>query len=425
MALTHKIAANTIYQIAGKAISMSITILATVIITRTYGRTGYGEFNLMQVWPALFFIIIDFGLNAIATRELSKNPDDTSLASKYIGNILLFRIVLSLFFVVFLSAMLMFFPYSHMLKIGIAINLLQILTQALYTTLNIVFQTHLRYDYSTIGYLSGYLLILVLILVLSFLNAPVMLVGFSYVIGGVLTYFINLKFLHKLNIFPVLRIDKEVLTYLLIQALPLGLMFIFSQISFKSDSLLMSVLKLPSQYNLTNTESIAVYGLAYKIFEVALVIPTFLMNSVYPILVRHMEESKEKLKNTFFKSMAFLLVSGVVFGLVGILFSSVAINFLGGAEFEQSVLVLKILLAGLFLYYLTQPISWLIVTLGNQRILPIIYLVSAIFNVSANYYFIPRYSFYASSVITHISEFIVLVLLAFAAHKTWKAKYAD
>jgi len=71
--INQKIAANTIYQLVGKASTMTITIIATMLITRIYGRNLYGEFSIMQSWPALFFIIVDFGINTIATRELSKD----------------------------------------------------------------------------------------------------------------------------------------------------------------------------------------------------------------------------------------------------------------------------------------------------------------------------------------------------------------
>ena len=100
---TTKIAANTIYQVIGKVISMSITMLAVIIITRTYGREDYGAFSLMQSWPALFFVIVDFGINAVAARELSK---DWSKANKYLGNILVIRFLFSLLIVVLLSIVL-------------------------------------------------------------------------------------------------------------------------------------------------------------------------------------------------------------------------------------------------------------------------------------------------------------------------------
>lgn len=121
-----KIASNTIYQIVGKVISMSITMLAVVIITRSYGREGYGAFSLMQSWPALFFVIVDFGINAIAARELSK---DWTKANKYLGNILIIRLIFSLGLIFLLSAGLNFFPYSPELKNGIRLGLFVLLTQ--------------------------------------------------------------------------------------------------------------------------------------------------------------------------------------------------------------------------------------------------------------------------------------------------------
>jgi len=418
---TKKIASNTFYQMLGKVFSMAITILATVVITRFYGREEYGAFSLMQNWPALFFIIVDFGLNAIATRELSK---DWSKAGVYFGNILVIRTLLSLFFIFFLWIALAFFPYSDSLKFGIRLSLLLILMQALYTTTNIIFQVRLKYDMSTIGYLVGYLSILFLILVFALFRINVVWVSFSYVVGGAITFFVNLGFVRKLGVKPDFGLDSDLWKYLFIQTIPLGLMFIFSQINFKSDSILLSILRLPNRYGLNNTESVAVYNLPYKIFEVALVVPTFFMNSVYPVLVRHMMEGKSRLKFTFERSMTLLILSGVGAGLIGFVFAPFAIKVLGGSQFAQSVGVLRILMLGLVLYYATQPISWLIVTLGKQNYLPYIYLVGAIFNVTANYIFIPRYSFYASAVITHLSELIILIMLIIAASKAWRLKYA-
>jgi len=99
-------------------------------------------------------------------------------------------------------------------------------------------------------------------------------------------------------------------------------------------------------------------------------------------------------------------------------------KILGGEEFYQSTGVLNILSGGLFIFYLTSPISWLIVTLGYQKYLPWIYFVSFSFNLIMNFIFIPKYSFYAASWITVLSELIVLILLIIFARKSWRLKYA-
>lgn len=417
---TKKIASNTIYQIIGKFFSMMITVLATVIITRAYGREGYGIFSLMQAWPALFFVIADFGINAIATRELSK---DWGKAQAFLGNILFIRLAFSLILIAFLCIVIVFFPYSTDVKMGVMLGLLLILTQSLYATTNIVFQVKLRYDLSTVGYIAGYVVILAAVLALSYFRAHPLWINFSYVIGGVLTFLINFAFWKKLGVTPSLRFDKNVWKFLFAESLPLGLMFVFSQINWRSDAILMSVLKMPARYGLNNNESVAIYSLPYKVFEVMLVVPTFFMNSAYPVMVRHLQEGKKKFLATFAKIMTFLAISGVFCGFIGVLFSPLAVRFLGGAEFSQSVFVLSILSFGLVLYFLTQPIAWMIVTVGKHKYLPWIYLASAVLNVGANLVFIPKYSFYASALITHVSELLVLVLLVLYAIRAWKLKY--
>lgn len=416
-----KIAKNTFYQLIGKIVSMSITVFIVLIVTRSYGREGYGSFSLMQTWPALFFVVVDFGINAIATRELSK---DWSKASDYLGNILLIRVAFSLGIMLLLALSLKFFPYSDWLKSGIILSLALILTQALFSCTNIIFQVKLRYDLSVIGNLLGYVVILALSLYLSAIKADIRLVSFSYVIGGLATFVVNLHFVKKIGVTISLKYNKTMIRYLLLSSLPLGLMFVFSQINFKADSILLSVLKLPLRLGLSNIESVGVYALPYKVFEVALVIPTFLMNSVFPVMVSKMERSSEDLKLLFTRSLRALVLAAMAASIGGVILAPWIVDVLGGAEFHQSVLVLRILLSGLVVFYMTQPFAWLLVTMDSQKVLPYIYLIGAVFNVSANYLLIPRFSFLASSVITIVSELLILILLLLATQKVWRRKYA-
>jgi O-antigen/teichoic acid export membrane protein len=244
------------------------------------------------------------------------------------------------------------------------------------------------------------------------------------VIGGLVSFVISLHYLRKLDVLFRLYFDKDLIKKLIIGALPLGLMFIFSQMSFKEDALMISFLRLPSSYGLNNTESVAVYALPYKIFEVCLVLPTFFMNSTYPVLVKKMEEGEEALKKVFKKSFVVLACMGLAVALMSQPFIPFAVNFLGDSQFTESILVLRLLLIGIVFYYLTSPLSWLVVTLGYQKRLPIIYFSSAVFNLFANLIFIPKYSFYAATVITQLSELIIFILLLNTAKKSWKDHYA-
>ncbi len=419
---TKKIAKNTLYQLVGKVFTMGVTVLVTVLITRGYGRELYGDFSLMQGIPALFFIITDFGLNAISVREVSKNE---SKIYHYFVNVLIFRVVLSLIFIILVAGLLQFFPYSQNLKFGIRLGLLLILTFSLHSTTNIIFQTKLRYDLSVLGQSLGYVLILGVSFFLVLSKAPVAWINFSYVIGGLLSFLINFSLIKKLGISTDFYLDLPLIKSLFKESLPLGIMFVFSQMNFKEDALLISVLRVPKWLNMSHSEAVGVYALPYKIFEVALVVPTFFMNAVYPVLVRHMQEGEQRLLASFRRVLIFLASSGIVCGLLGAVFASQIISIFGGAEFYRSIAVLQILVGGVFVFYLTQPLSWLIITLGKQIYLPYIYLASVAFNLIFNLVFIPRYSFYAAATITIVSEFLILVLLSYFAVKSWKARFRN
>jgi O-antigen/teichoic acid export membrane protein len=71
MGLPFKIAANTLYQLIGKLITAGITFLVTILIARQFGSTGFGEFTKITTYVAFFYLIVDFGQNAIVLKQIS------------------------------------------------------------------------------------------------------------------------------------------------------------------------------------------------------------------------------------------------------------------------------------------------------------------------------------------------------------------
>jgi O-antigen/teichoic acid export membrane protein len=419
------IASNTFYQLLSKFITMSITFALTYLISKNYGAYGYGLFAIFQSFPALFYIISDFGLNAIGALEISKNEKK---GSEVLSNILVLRLILSLFLMV-ICLILAFYLYpNEELRFGIALGSLIIVAQTLVATTNIIYQLKLRYDISALSNVISY--IFILLGALYFINNQVSVVflNFLYVIGTFLAFGLNFYFLKKFDIKIKLKYEGKYLSKLALLSWPLGLMFVFSQINFKADSILLSILPIPN-LGLTNIETTGVYALPYKIFEVMLVLPTFLMNSTYPLLLKSMQNGFDKLKNNFKKTVFFMFGIGAASSLVlfvGVWFflTPDLISLIFDSEFVYSRDILLILFSGIFLFFLTQPLAWFLVIIEKQKYLPFIYGFSAILNVSLNLIFIPQYSFYASSVITLVTEGVILVLLLGVFFKFWFAKNA-
>ena len=412
MSEVKRIAHNTIFQVIGKTVTMGISVLITSLITRSYGIGGYGAYSLIIGYPALFYIIADFGFNAIATKELSINEKNIS---NIIGNIIVLRMLISTLVLFIAFFFLLLLPYPPKVKFGVFIGLFTVVTTSLITTGNIGFQVKLRYDLANVASVVGSLIVPVFILLLIYLKRDITLSGFALVLSGIITLFLSFFFLRKLEIRPKISLDLSIAKRFLRDSFPLAIMFIFSQVNFKADSILLSIMPVARGFGMNNLEAVGIYGLAYKVFEVSLIIPTFFMNSVYPIMVRRYSEGKKNLLHIFKRVILSLFIAGVVGGVLGFLLSDVTIDILGGRGFHLSVLALRIFMLSLVIFYLTQPLSWLIVTLGGQKFLPFIYFFAAVLNISLNLVFIPRYSFLASANITWISELFILVLLSFTA----------
>lgn len=414
------IASNTFFQLISKVITMTITFTLTIIISREYGSYGYGLFTLFQSFPVLFYMIADFGLNAIGTREISKNLKEIN---KIFNNVLFLRIFLSLFLVL-VSIVATLYLYDDVnVRYGLILGALIIVSQTLVSTTNIIFQIKLRYDLSSVSNVISYIFLLVSVLLLVSNKVDVAILNFIYVLASFIAFGINIYLLKRFDVRVDLNISREYIKELVLMSWPLGLMFIFSQINFKADSIMLSLLKLPD-LGLNNIQSVGVYGLPYKIFEVLLVVPTFIMNSTYPALLDSYNLNIKKFKDNFIKTVAVMSVVGGLVSLLGYLFINQFLTFeiiesIFGPEFTYSKQLLLILFSGIFVFFITQPLSWFMVIRDKQKILPLIYAISAIFNVSMNYYLIPKYSFIASAYLTWISEGIILILLVIFTFKYW------
>ncbi|MEK7610923.1 MAG: flippase [Patescibacteria group bacterium] len=418
-----KVAGNTLFQLAGKAVSITCSLLATALITRRFGENGYGLFALMTTFAAYFYLVVDFGINAIVIRAVTENKEKIA---DYFRNLYTFRFLFSL--VIFLVVLCLLprinFKTSELslVRWGIAISLFTVISQSLYISANAIFQKISRYDLSNLALTAGNILALLLTLLFLFLGKDLLWMVGATVVGAFLSVAFSFAlirpFVHSLRPSFETKVWKEIL----LPSLPVGLGLITMVIMAKTDMFLLSTITLPSALGYTNGQALGFYGLAYKVFETALVFPTFFINALYPLLLEDHFSDREKLKNTVKKSALFLFLIGLVAAIVGIIFAPFAITVLGGSRFLPAVAPLQILLLSLPIFFPSALFVWLLVTLGREKYLPLIYAFGSVFNIAGNLYFIPRYGFLASAWLTGITEVIVTVLTAYLSLKILFAK---
>ena len=401
-----KISTNTAAQFVARSVTTVTTLIITLLVTRNLSQSDWGIFITITSYVALFYLIVDFGLNAVVVRELEKQKEKLGL---YFGNLLGLRVVLSVFAIFLALAVLSLANYSNFIKFGIIVGLLTVLTLALFNTGVAVFQTRLRYDQAAVADIVGALVTLILAYLFIISGFNVISIVASFVIGGLVRAFISLYLSASYVKSFKFQFDVRIWKYLLLTALPIGLTLVFSQFVTNIDKQIIYLANYEPALNINNETAVGFYGLAYRIFEFGIIIPAFFVNSIYPLLLRDQKKNLATLKSNFFVYGRLLLVSGIVVTALVFIISPYLVNIFG--DYGQSTKTLRILSLGYVFFFVTPLILWTAITLGREKLLPFVFGMALLLNVAANLYLVPKFGFNAAAFVTIFTELFILVLL--------------
>lgn len=411
------VGANTIAQFFGKAVSAGSMFIISLLIARSFGADGYGDFIKITTYVAFYYLLADFGLNAIYLQRTHTNGSNTSETKMDTWHALLaLRLTGSLFLIFLALAVLSLLPqgttqgYTGLVRLGIILYSPAIFLQALITTTNAVFQKNLRYDLAAIAGIIGSLLSLLLVWLATQIisvQTGAIISSLSLLIGTFATGALGILFVSRIHDSVRLVFDTRRMRSLFVAGIPLGLMLLFNQVYFRIDSFILTLTR--------STTEVGVYGLAYRVFELPLVLPTFFMNAMYPVMLGKVTSDKQQATSYSFrqlilKSFIFLLITSLLL-LITLWLAAPFLSFIR-PEFVQSVGALRILLLSLPFFFMTSLFMWVLVAVGKQYVLPIIYGVSMILIIFLDSIFIPEFGYIAASWITVFSEGFVLLLLA-------------
>ena len=387
---------NTAVQLFAKAITVLSNIFVMILILRGYGVAGAGEYTKALSYVAVFYFLCDFGLNAIAVRLATEEKNTTVFS-----HLLVVRTVGSLILVFIALAILPFLPYDVSTGIGYspltmgAIILLipTIILYGLQLSTNAIFQFTMRYDKAAISTIIGTLTSLALFYIAVTFQWPFVVAMIAYGVGYGVMAFVSLLLARISITIP----SREQWTRLLFGAFPLGTILFINFIYSKADIFILTGYR--------STEEVGYYGLAYRVFEVLLTIPTFFANSFYPVLLGLISSKSTDLHQHLTKYSKLLLGSAVGIGILSFVFQDY-LTFIDPA-FAQAIPLFRILIFSLPFFFLSSLYQWVLIATKQYGLLLLIYAIAMTLGVSMNLFFVPRYGAMASALITCAVEIIV------------------
>lgn len=418
MSYTRKVAYNTVAQVVGKVITTFISLILIATITRYLGVAGYGAYTTIFAYTQFFSVLADFGFFWFLLREISKPDADTQ---KIVNNVLTFRSILAV--AIFVMAFLVGFliPQYHDLRYGIGIIAAASFWASINGTYVGIFQKNLRMDRASLTDVLGRIVTFGLVYWQIHIGAPLTHILWAYFFGNMVNFFAS-AFMGRIYVTYRPAFDLKFWKIIFFECLPISMVTVLGIIYFKVDTIILSLLKSPTD--------VGIYGPPYKVVEILILFPGIFMGNVFPIFVNYIYSKDNRLHEAYQKAFDFLVISAVPV-VLGVIFTSPRIiRIVAGEDFvtahtigpvwgfpATSPLVMQILVVAVGISFVSHVFGYMVIALGKQTKLVWPNLAMVIFNISLNLILIPRISYVGAAVVTVLTETFIFVAYWWIMHR--------
>lgn len=412
---TKQIASSTLWQIASQVVMAALSIVTVKFVAIGLSRELAGNYNSAYSFLQIFGILADFGLYAVAVREVSRSKEK----ERVMGALIILRSIILCISLATALGIVWVVPAwrGTPLPIGVTIASLVPFFTLLAGIQRTVFQVTYTMHFVFIAEVLQRVFTVLLIggIVLTGTRNTESLLVYHYILaagglGAFLLFLLSTFYAHRLMKIR-LAWDQDLILSLLKQAAPYGLAFLCTALYRQIDVTLIAFLR--PDYDVQN----AYYGFALRATEMAYLIPTFLLNSTLPVLSER-DAKGEDTHGLVGKTLFIILLLGSTAALFASLWARPVMQLLttdtylshgsqAGSDTALMFLSIPMFLNGIVLfcfYSMLTKHAWkpLTITLG----------LGAILSVSLNAFLIPQYGFVGSciaSITTHL--FLACTLL--------------
>lgn len=401
-----RVGKNTIARLSAQALAKLLSLAMVPLVARYEGSIGLGRYVLVITMVGIVGAMSDMGLTTFVMREAARRSDPTEQRA-ILAQLLPLRLVLAAIGLglVIVLASLPLFPAAtrRLLPLGGLI----LFPEGAMRTMQALMNGRRRMDVS-----SGLEMVTRLLAVLGAVLALMLGVGVqgalvSTVGANVLGALFCSAVLRRWDLWPRWQVDLAAWWATLVSAYPFALNGLIGMVYTRLDTVLLSAWH--------GEVAAGWYGAAYKLWEAFGLLPSSLLDALFPELARLASTPKGKIRlRTLFRGgTAALGVGGLVLSGAGAAVAAWLVPLLygPGEAYLPSIAAFRVLvwaIPAMFLYLLSGHTLY---ALERQRQVTGAMLIVAVANVGLNLWVIPRWSYLGVSSVALFSAWLLWLLL--------------
>ncbi len=408
MTTVKRIAKNTGILFISSLFNYLFGFVYTIYSARYLGVSGFGILSFAIALGTILAVFTDLGLGSLTTREISR---DTTLANKYLSNILSIKLILSLFAFGFVVLFIQVFSYDYTIEAiySIYIVCISYLLNNFSSIFYSVFNSYEKMEYQSIGQILNSFLILIGVFIVVFYSLDILGFALIYLVSSIIVLILNVILFTRNFFLPKFKKDTSFWKAIMKEALPLSFYVVFSIVAFRIDTIILSLLK--------GDAAVGIYTAGYKLMEALLVVSAMYTTAIFPVLSKFYMTSKNNLKFSFKKSFKYLFMLGLPIAVGVTLLSGQIIEIFYSESYNSSILVLQIVIWTIPFIFVNSLFRTTFTSINKQKLLLNTTLIGMAVNIVLNLLIIPIYGYIGSAVITVLTEFIYFVICFYYFNK--------
>jgi O-antigen/teichoic acid export membrane protein len=400
------VARNTIVLLVAQVITRLGGFIAAVLLTNYLDVDNFGQYNFLLAYATLFTPLCDLGIDIFIVRELSINPDKRSIVA---GTALSIKSGLTLISILFITGSFFVIYGSSSLLPLILITAVVVCIRNVSGTFSGLFRANQHLTLDSIIQISAKLFDLAAVLSAIFFKADIFLLFQILLVSATLQLGYTFYLARRHSYLKSLTVSYRYLISILKGGLPFVLTSISVFIYFHIDAVMLATLVGEHETGIYRSATNLVFSL--NAFSAAIVIALFPM--IAKIFSTNREEAVKIASNALFYSL--LLAFPIAVGTTAL--ASPVIHFLYKNSFAEASSSLRILIWWIPVSFATNIFGHVLGAIGLQRKVLLISALNAIFNVTTNLYFIPKFGAVGASITSVATEVIGLVFLTIVITK--------
>jgi O-antigen/teichoic acid export membrane protein len=400
---------NTLYIFAGRASNVVFLFLLTLVVSRQLGPALFGVFSFLTAVVVAANCFSNLGLDTWMVREVTKTPSQGKL---YLSNILGLKIGTSV-----VTILLIFLIFRTTDLPETTLSLLWLLSISL--LFNTISQTLWHYGncfkefiYHSVLWATSNIIKAGTGIALVLLFHEIEPLIWGIVVAEAIALIISFCVIRNRFGAFVPEFQFMVWKNFLVRSAPIAMGMIFSVLYFRLDIVMLQLM--------TGEKIVGFYSAAYRLFEVAVVLPHSFMLVIFPTLVEEYDSDQSQFKNRFKKVLVLYSLIGGGIALVLWSFSHEIIRAIYGDKFLLSADILEVLSWVILLFFINFFLSNLLIASGREKINAWNLVGATVLNISLNLILIPNYGAIGAAWATLFCEVGLIALISLQVRKVIK-----